>query len=60
MDIHKTARLTFVRREQLAESVILQGLCSHRRQMDTPLPAARASWFTRPFFSSSAVPLPHC
>src|SRR5438093_552750 len=25
MDIHKNARLTFVRREQLAESVILQG-----------------------------------
>jgi hypothetical protein len=25
MDIHKNARLTFVRREQLAEKVILQG-----------------------------------
>ena len=52
MDIRQNARLTFVRREQLAEKVILQGstlelggrrvqrLRADRRQVDAPLSAA--------------------
>ena len=71
MDIHKNARLTFVRREQFGwkgdssgEHVELGGrrvqrLRADRRQVDAPLSAARTGRFIRPFLSSGAVPTPH-
>ncbi|HEY4949017.1 MAG TPA: leucine zipper domain-containing protein, partial [Candidatus Acidoferrales bacterium] len=47
MDIHKNARLTFVRREQLAEKVILQGSTLNSAAAEFNVCARTAAKWTR-------------
>jgi transposase len=47
MDIHKNARLTFVRREQLAELVILQGRTLNSAAAEFKVCARTAAKWTR-------------
>ena len=71
MDIHKNARLTFIRREQLAQHVLLQrmtlqaaatafNVCArHRRQVDPPLSAGRFCWFARSLLAAASLSTSH-
>jgi transposase InsO family protein len=49
MDIHKNARLTFIRREQLAEQVILQGSTLNSAAAEFKVCARTAAKWTRRF-----------
>jgi hypothetical protein len=58
MDIHKNARLTFVRREQLAELVILQRKTLNSAAAEFKVCVRTAAKWTRRWRYS--WPLPHC
>ncbi len=58
MDIHKNARLTFVRREQLAEKVILQGSTLNSAAAEFNVCARTAAKWTRRYRQQGPAGLP--
>ena len=58
MDIHKNARLTWVRREQLAESVILQGKTLNSAAAEFKVCARTAAKWTRRYRQQGLAGLP--
>jgi len=58
MDIHKNARLTFVRREQLAELVILQGKTLNSAAAEFKVCARTAAKWTRRYRQQGQAGLP--